>query len=1382
MKIVRRSSMLLLGLLLLSGSFVVARADEPPARPSAPKILMPPSVLPADQAGRTVPGAAGGHLSELPVQAYANDLTNPERPNESFPPMGIHPASGPLKPRWVCPKDFYLNIVDVSLQDRMIVKFTEESEVRWRNNAPYSKNGVDISPILSFLARHPEIKMRRLAPTVSEEMLDFYEQNGERNTGQDLANMNNYYMLEISSNPDPMALIKEVIGMDVVETAYYMPKSEPACTDIAPTTPSFQANQTYLGPASQASPGVDAVFAGNFHPDGRGKPGAWTIDVEWDWTEDHEDWRSDFSVIAGGDQGQPADHGDACSSIIAACSNAYGVTGESYNVTEKGCSWPIQGSWEGGFSTASSYLFVGESYFIEIHAQGPTPIPDPGCVCNCGQYKYICVEYWQASFDAIQNSTANGRLVYEAAGNGSMNLDNVVYGGVFNRNNRDSGAILVGAGVPGTVAGECWTNYGSRLDCSGWGDGVYASGYGDAFNPTGNRNQMYTGSFNGTSSSTPIVTGAGNDLQGISQGKYGITLPPAYLRSYLSVTGTPWTGSKDIGNRPNLASAIQWIEPDMTWTGRTGWYSALVPRNVTGGTGSSAPLTALDGNANDTYYNVSGINIGYSTAPDSDSGNGVYTRIYVDGDWLWWASFNPVHFNQNIWYNDLGPMTIRGGRHMAEWYIDPLNAFPEWDENNNWVYQQNVWSPLQLSGFHDYVVRSAPPLKSWGSPTYYNGDGLRGSPASGSYWMGCAVLPQSGNDVDVYSYADSYTSSSGFDAVQYSSAAGAGVPDLVLVNGNVVSPMNRLFQAIRYSDASTSDYSVELDASSSSSWYPPYTNSSFLGSNEIMDMYEIYMSAGTNYYIGVTNVTGGMDVRLSIYGQGASYYSIYGYAWSASGGGPNANEYVYVNPSQSGWYCAVVMKNSSASYGVTGNYTFDFQSPGAVNLVPGTGRSGWDAAVVARNTSDANVSSATFPAAITGNATNYLSGTWYNAGTAPTSATFLNRVLLDNAAVVDMANAATMNPFVYSQTLNYNMGNIRGGRHTLTFTVDNSGIVPESNESDNSTSSQYVWSPLSLTRDVALNRASPPVWGSGTYPNGDGFQFPGVTSYVTGAALLPSVTSADFDLYLYSDYSGTYSGYSSNVIASAYGAGVPDYVLVPWRTSGSQAYWYPAVINFNNATNNVAVEYENSTGRIFSNYPWQLSDPDTIPAGGIWNVYEAYMNAGTQYSFTCHMLSGSSDIEMRLHRDSTAYQYRGTFVAFANAAGPGLDETLTYTPTVTDWYALVIDKVTSNDLSQTAIYNLTGSVPSTSHAPLPVTTLVIQPWTSPNSVKLAWNHVTQDSSGSSLVGRRYVIYRNASVGIVPVPADSIGGTTDSTFIDLGASGGLNFYRVKVKSQ
>ena len=80
------------------------------------------------------------------------------------------------------------------------------------------------------------------------------------------------------------------------------------------------------------------------------------------------------------------------------------------------------------------------------------------------------------------------------------------WNGVFDRNVRDSGAVMVGAGTPTGRIAEWFTNYGSRVDLEGWGSSVTTTGYGDLWN-TG-PDSTYTAGFNGTSSATPIVTGS----------------------------------------------------------------------------------------------------------------------------------------------------------------------------------------------------------------------------------------------------------------------------------------------------------------------------------------------------------------------------------------------------------------------------------------------------------------------------------------------------------------------------------------------------------------------------------------------------------------------------------------------------------------------------------------------------------------------------------------------------------------------------------------------------------------------------------------------------------------------------------------------------------
>jgi hypothetical protein len=178
------------------------------------------------------------------------------------------------------------------------------------------------------------------------------------------------------------------------------------------------------------------------------------------------------------------------------------------------------------------------------------------------------VEYDDDVFNAIQIAVANGFVVVEAAGNGGVNLDQAACGSKFDRNVRDSGAIIVGAGgTPGSNDRERlgFSSYGSRVDLQGWGQNVVTTGYGDLYtNPDdpNNPNFWYTSTFNGTSSASPIVAGAAANLQGISLERFGTFLPSSEIRQLLVETGSPQQGdtSENIGTRPDLRAAITAIK------------------------------------------------------------------------------------------------------------------------------------------------------------------------------------------------------------------------------------------------------------------------------------------------------------------------------------------------------------------------------------------------------------------------------------------------------------------------------------------------------------------------------------------------------------------------------------------------------------------------------------------------------------------------------------------------------------------------------------------------------------------------------------------------------------------------------------------------------
>src|SRR5262249_42720036 len=115
------------------------------------------------------------------------------------------------------------------------------------------------------------------------------------------------------------------------------------------------------------------------------------------------------------------------------------------------------------------------------------------------------VEYENPVFDAIQAATSRGIIVVEPAANGSDNLDHADYRGTFDRNVRDSGAILVGSGKPPAAYGKGpdrartdESNFGARVDVQGWGRAVMTCGFGDLGHDDG-ENNWYTDRFGATS-------------------------------------------------------------------------------------------------------------------------------------------------------------------------------------------------------------------------------------------------------------------------------------------------------------------------------------------------------------------------------------------------------------------------------------------------------------------------------------------------------------------------------------------------------------------------------------------------------------------------------------------------------------------------------------------------------------------------------------------------------------------------------------------------------------------------------------------------------------------------------------------------------------------
>lgn len=467
-------------------------------------------------------------------------------------------------------------LVERQHDDRAILKFTDGTGIRLRGRdfvildseldpRRLEIRGVTKSTLALQLARVNDLLQRKgtlvkRLLTAPEDILAGELRSGESRCSHELPDLNLFFDLRFpgKTSADVVDILDELDQLELVEYAAPKVQLAPPPTDIDPPTPNFSVYQTYFAAAPE---GIDVPYA-RLLPGGRGE-GIRVVDVEDGWIAAHEDFPQLVSP-SGFNHASYQDHGTATIGEIAAVENLYGMTGIAPSVEVTAASPFITAntfSLPDSIQRAIDQSRVGDVIFIEqqTYYNYPTDIS-------------LCPTEWDTeAFSVIEVAVANGRVVVEAAANGSQNLDDTLrFGQRFNRTTTDSGAIFVGAGRSSDHAPLPFSNYGSRVDVQGWGEDVATLGYGALFFPNSDVRQAYTAGFNGTSSATPIVTGAAVLLQAIRGARGLPSLTSTEMRSALQVGATPQAPGVHIGPLPDLRDAIAAIPlaaPTITATG-----------------------------------------------------------------------------------------------------------------------------------------------------------------------------------------------------------------------------------------------------------------------------------------------------------------------------------------------------------------------------------------------------------------------------------------------------------------------------------------------------------------------------------------------------------------------------------------------------------------------------------------------------------------------------------------------------------------------------------------------------------------------------------------------------------------------------------------------
>lgn len=439
---------------------------------------------------------------------------------------------------------------------RVIVKFEEDARVRLLGSRPASLAGRDLGRLEVVLRRHGGATWHRLFARPEHET-EAERVRAERRTGRSLPDLNAYLELHVDP-PATDALLEALRALPIVRHAYRAPLPVPSPVDIPPTTPDGEPDQVYLDPAPE---GIDARD-GWTRPGGNGA-GVKIIDIEYDWRDTHEDLETALGAreCPTGSHPGEIEHGTAVLGELVGGDNGYGVTGIS-----SGADVGLVTHWPTGMTysvaraieCATGLLGPGDVLLIEAQTVGPNGL-------------FVPPEWDAAEYDAIVVAVAKGIVVVETAGNGNDDLDLPSFGGAFDRNQRDSGATIVGAGAdlwyetqPDRSRLE-FSTYGTRVDLQGWGDDVVTTGYGDAFDGGGDPNQYYTSLFSGTSSAAPMIAGAAAVVQGVQMACGGAPLDPVEVRDLLAATGSPQVPGPypgNIGPRPDLRAALQRVDVD----------------------------------------------------------------------------------------------------------------------------------------------------------------------------------------------------------------------------------------------------------------------------------------------------------------------------------------------------------------------------------------------------------------------------------------------------------------------------------------------------------------------------------------------------------------------------------------------------------------------------------------------------------------------------------------------------------------------------------------------------------------------------------------------------------------------------------------------------
>ncbi len=363
-----------------------------------------------------------------------------------------------------------------------------------------------------------------------------------------------------------------------------------------------------------------------------------------------------------------------------------------------------------------------------------------------------------------------------------------------------------------------------------------------------------------------------------------------------------------------------------------GWSGPIAPRSdATATLASAIQSTTLPGNTNSTWLNWSIHLVGPDNVPAFDSAEFLDDSLYGSGT----ISDNSA---PNYWRSlNIGPFSIRGGRHTLRTVADPGDQLFETNEGDNTVTSQLVWSPLAAT-YASPNVRMVPPPR--GVLPLPNEDGATFTRQSGVAWCVSEAPRNTDDDYDLLVYDDYTNATSGFSHEIGRSQLSDNATDYV-VGHYSGTPLTVDPAVIRFSvSGGSGDFALDqvdarnrngnLITTNAFSWTPIT-----LPADRLADVYEANLSSGVTYYFSLRRLTGTAPIAFEIFPGTAGV--VYGRGGGTQSDATGTLRTKVFTATTTGWHPIVVYRLSGTAANTPLSYDFEWSKTGLVTVPPGEG-------------------------------------------------------------------------------------------------------------------------------------------------------------------------------------------------------------------------------------------------------------------------------------------------------------------------------------------------------------------------------------------------------------------------------------------------------------